>query len=68
MSPFKFGTTSTVQFLRDAYGESVSGALSALSGPENNIEGIQVNYSFEFCTHLSVIKNPYNHCTGQTAP
>lgn len=68
MSPFKFGTTSTVQFLRDAYGETVSGAFSALTGPENNIEGIQVNYSFEFCTHLSVIKNPYNHCTGQAAP
>jgi len=68
MSPFKFGTTSTVQFLRDAYGESVSSAFSSVMGPENDIEGVQLNYAFEFCTHLSLIKNPFNHCTGSTAP
>lgn len=67
-SPFKFGTSSTVQFLRDAYGETIGDSAAALFGPENDIEGIQVNYAFEFCTHLSVVKNPFNHCTGNTAP
>lgn len=68
MSPFKFGTTWTTQFLRDAYGEAVSGAFSSVMGPENDIEGLELKYSFEFCTHLSLIENPYNHCSGQVMP
>jgi hypothetical protein len=67
-SPFRFGTSSTAQFLRDAYGKSVGDGFVAMMGQENDIEGIQLNYSFEFCTHLSVVKNPHNHCSGISTP
>ena len=67
-SPFRFGTSSTAQFLKDAYGSSIGDSFAALTGQENNIEGIQINYAFEFCTHKSMVKQPLNHCTGQTSP
>lgn len=67
-SPFRFGTSSTAQFLRDAYGQSVGDGFVYMMGRENDIEGIQLNYSFEFCTHLSVVKNPFNHCAGNSTP
>jgi hypothetical protein len=55
------------KFLRDTYGSwfPLAWVAERLLPPGNDTEGVQINYSFEFCTHLSVIKNPYNHCTGQ---
>lgn len=32
---------------------------------DRDTQGIQLVHSFEFCTHLDVIQNPYNHCTGR---
>ncbi len=65
-SVLKIEISAITRYLRETYGETVASLFNA--DPSEDIEGLQLVYSFEFCTHLSVIPNDYNHCTGYITP
>jgi len=67
-SSVKLEPSLIADFARNAYGSAIGGTFDYFAAKEFDMEGIQLNYYFEFCTHLAVVKNPMNHCTGKTQP
>jgi hypothetical protein len=67
-SPLKFEGSKITDFFREAYGEWTGDAVAQVFPSEGDTEGAQMVYTFEFCTHLGVVKNPFNHCTGRVEP
>jgi hypothetical protein len=67
-SPFKAEGSQLANYMRDTFGEWAAVAFNYAFPARNDTEGVQLTYSFEFCTHLSVIPNYDSHCTGPITP
>ena len=67
-SPLKLEPSQIAEFIRNSYGNVAGSAVDYLTPKDFDMEGIQLRYYFEFCTHLAVVQNPINHCTGKTQP
>ena len=67
-SPLKLEGSAIADYMRETYGSWAAMAFELAFPPQNDTEGVQLLYSFEFCTHLSVVPNYYNHCTGLITP
>lgn len=65
-APFKFEGSAIADAIRETYGEMAAYIVSILFPKDSDTMGAQLVYSFEFCTHLGVINNPFNHCSGKT--
>jgi len=64
-SPMKLEVTD---YIRDTYGSIAASLVGLIFPRENDVEGVQLIYSFEFCAHLGVVSNAFNHCTGRPVP
>jgi hypothetical protein len=67
-SPFKVEGSKIADAIRETYGELAAYIVDLIFPKDGDTVGAQMVYSFEFCTHLGVIQNPFNHCTGRSAP
>jgi hypothetical protein len=68
LSPLKLEGSAIADYMRENYGQWAAWAFEWAFPAHNDTEGVQLLYSFEFCTHLSVVPNYYNHCTGLITP
>ena len=67
-SPLKLEGSQITEFFREAYGDWAATAVGLIFPADSDTEGAQMVYTFEFCTHLGVVRNPFNHCTGRVEP
>jgi hypothetical protein len=67
-SPFSLEGSAIADAIRETYGEVAAYIAEILFPKDGDTKGVQIVYSFEFCTHLGVIQNPFNHCTGKINP
>lgn len=63
-SPLKLEGSTVADTIREMYGDTAAYLADLLFPRDGDTVGAQLVYSFEFCTHLGVIRNPFNHCTG----
>ena len=63
-SPLKLEGSQIADAIRETYGDAAAYLAELLFPKDGDTMGAQLIYSFEFCTHLGVIENPFNHCTG----
>lgn len=64
-SPLKIEGSQIADTIRSTYGRWAAYLIEKIFPKDNDTEGVQMTYSFEFCTHLGIVQNPFNHCTGQ---
>ena len=64
-SPLKLEGSQITEFIRQAYGDTAAYLVGLIFPADGDTEGAQLRYSFEFCTHLSVVEKPFNHCMGR---
>jgi hypothetical protein len=67
-SPMKLEGSVVTDFIRQTYGTIAADLVDYIFPRENDVEGVELIYSFEFCSHLGVVANAFNHCTGRSAP
>jgi len=67
-SPMKLEGSVITDFIRETYGTMAADLASLVFPRQNDVEGAQLVYSFEFCAHLGVVTNAFNHCTVRLVP
>lgn len=64
-SPLKLEGSQIADTIREMYGDIAAYLVALIFPKDNDTVGVQLTYSFEFCKHLGVIQNPFDHCTGK---
>jgi hypothetical protein len=67
-SPLKLEASQLTEIIRSNYGDWAASAAALIFPADGDTQGAQMVYTFEFCTHLAVVRQPFNHCTGQVQP
>jgi hypothetical protein len=67
-SPFDMSSDTVFNAIRDTFGSATAYLAQLIFPIGGDTTGAQVVYAFEFCSHLGVVDQAYNHCTGQNTP